>query len=224
MKWNDGSTLRPDGILARLVLLVVGFTLLLFLQLWGFYSYLVLMVIYCRFFAAKRKLKTYHYPAPARAGGWLILLIMGGILLILIASMFFASHSPESVDRIFKAWNQNKLFTGLPKCENPLYSDETDFYSCRSILAGIGMYLLLTPVLVAILLCNLIKWSQVRISVSSTFILCMAVLTLALCMAAMFLPQEIILEKSAVSPLPLLFYLLFGQFVLAFLWSRASIE
>lgn len=153
-----------SGVLARVVLLAVGFALIFFFQLWGFAAYLAATVVYCRYAANKRGITVGSYPLKRGHGAANGEVLMYCILVVLVLTFF--SRNLRDLDVVNSAvltWMKDPILSGLLNCPSLKYSTP---YSCKALHTATGVYVFLTPVLMSCCLHYLVAFSQFRLRVS----------------------------------------------------------
>lgn len=219
--WSNDTALPSVSVFARLGLLVIGFALVFFFQLWGFAAYLVVTVVYCRCAANKLGKTVLTYPSKRGHGApsgntfmYCVLLVLG----LVAVSIYF--RDLDVLSSAVLTWMRDPMFSGVLNCKASQY---TGPYSCKALHTATYTYVFLTPILISVCLHNLIAISQYRLRVSRSFLFYMYLFTTVI----FFIWPLLSFENWPASPLhPFMLILIFCffQLMLIPMWVRLSAE
>ena len=150
-------------ILHRILLLLIGLIAVVLFRSWGLIGYIVFVVFFCRILADRNGVEYVYLPVEFRSS---VGNLYGGLLIVLFClSLFGAIFSYLYIDTftsIASSWNNVDILAFEPSCSRSTKFYKDGFFNCETLYWWISIASLLLPVLFAVALVDMVKFSQLR--------------------------------------------------------------
>ena len=150
-------------IFQRILVLLLGLVAVVLFRSWGLIGYIVFVIFFCRFLADRNGVEYVYLPVKSRSS---VGNLYGGLLIVLFClSLFGAIFSylyQDASTSIASSWNNVDILAFEPSCSRSTKFYKDGFFNCETLYWWISIASLLMPVLFALALVDMVKFSQLR--------------------------------------------------------------
>lgn len=154
---------RSGGLLLhRIALLTVGLALVIFFRSWGVIIYIFFVAMYCHALANTKGVEYWSFGVKSPAGN------LYGVLLFIVFALSFivmigGSFLNDELKELTTSWDRVSIMDFKPTCSGDTVIYGFNISICDRFYWGVNTASILLPILIALALSDMVKFSQLRV-------------------------------------------------------------